>query len=256
MKKIVLIFVLSFMFASSANSEDIINITNGEWPPFLSQDLPHYGYTSHIVSMAFDEVGVKVNYGFFPWKRAIDLPKTEPEKWHGSVVWSYRENRADFFYYSQPVITQIHVLFHLKNNPPVIWKSIEDLKGVKVGIILGSSAPTFEDADKKGILKLVRAKNTKSLFLMLLAGRIDVIPLVKDGGYYYIRTKLPKDKQELITDSPTIFEPEKYCLILSRKNPKNKQLLDLFNTGLEKLHTSKRYFHLTERLYNGKYDSK
>ena len=253
---IIFIALFFLFFCSVANSEEIVNITNGEWPPFLSRNLPNYGFASHVVSMAFDEVGVKVNYGFFPWKRAFILAKTQPDKWHGSVVWSYREDRAEWFYFSQPVMTQIQVFFHLKSRPSVIWKSIEDLKDLKVGIALGSSAPTFEDAAKKGILTLVRSGDTKSLFRMLITGRIDVIPMAKGVGYYHVRTQLSKDEQKLITDSPTIFEPQEYCLILSKRNKKNRQFLDLFNKGMERLYTSGKYDQMTTVFYDGKYDSR
>ena len=30
-----------------------IRLTNGEWQPYLSKDVPHYGFASHIVTEAF-----------------------------------------------------------------------------------------------------------------------------------------------------------------------------------------------------------
>ena len=105
-------------------------------------------------------------------------------------------------------------------------------------------------------LTLFKPGDMKSLFRMLLAGRIDVIPFAKDVGYYHIRTQLSKDEQKRIIDSPTIFEPQEYFLILSKKRKKNRQFLNLFNKGIERLYTSGKFDQLTTALYDGKYDSR
>ncbi|MDG3085119.1 hypothetical protein P7F88_02995 [Vibrio hannami] len=48
----------------------IVNVTTGEWAPYTSQNLPHGGLANHIVSEAFSAVGIKTNFGFFPWRRS------------------------------------------------------------------------------------------------------------------------------------------------------------------------------------------
>ncbi len=53
---------------AAAQTSKTIRLTNG-WQPYLSKDVPHHGFASHIVTEAFALVGVEVEYGFFPWKR-------------------------------------------------------------------------------------------------------------------------------------------------------------------------------------------
>ena len=47
-----------------------ITLANGEWAPYLSENLKHYGYISRIVKEAFEEEGYEVEYVFLPWKRS------------------------------------------------------------------------------------------------------------------------------------------------------------------------------------------
>lgn len=71
MKLINILFGALFLFTSVVHGKDTIRITNGEWPPYLSKKLPHYGFASHLITEAFATVNVEVEYGFFPWKRAF-----------------------------------------------------------------------------------------------------------------------------------------------------------------------------------------
>ena len=257
---VILFFILFPLFQSvyantlqaPKQSSKTIQLASGEWRPFLSKDLPHYGYASHIVSEAFSMVGITVEYEFLPWKRAEHSVKKGVL--HGSVVWSYREDREQWALYSQPVIVETVVLFHSTRLPSVEWSKIEDLRGMKVSVALGSSAPTFEAASKDGILRLLKSGDIGSNFKMLLRGRTDIFPLIKSVGDYYLRTQFSEDMRQQITFSPTIFTPQEYHLILSKEVPGNVELLQQFNQGLKKLKESGRYQALEEQFNQGAYD--
>ena len=110
------------LLPTSLVAQDKIRITNGEWPPYLSQKLPHYGYASHLVKEAFSAVGVEVEYGFFPWRRSFEYARngkdfTDEEIWHGTIVWVYTEERAKEFLYTDVAITETEMLFYLKSSP-------------------------------------------------------------------------------------------------------------------------------------------
>ncbi len=69
---------------AAAEMSNTIRLTNGEWQPYLSKDVPHFGIASHIVTEAFALVGVEVEYGFFPWARSMKLAKVG--RWDGRVL--------------------------------------------------------------------------------------------------------------------------------------------------------------------------
>ena len=76
MKRLIKQFLLLiFCICLNINANEKITISNGEWPPFFSQELKDYGITSHIVSQAFKLENIEVQYKWYPWKRAFHLAK-------------------------------------------------------------------------------------------------------------------------------------------------------------------------------------
>lgn len=250
-----MVFCLSVLLVSGHSYARLsVNLTNGEWPPYLSQHLNDNGFASAVVSESFKAVGVDVNYGFYPWKRAYHYAKEgkgqDETVWNGSVVWFYSSERADHFYYSEPVIVDDGVLYYLKSRP-VKWKTVEDLRG----LVLGGTAHTlyekFEKAEKAYILRIDRAGNYEALFDRLLAGRIDAIPHVKTVADYFLHTRYSSQVRDKITYSPTVFDKRIYHLILNKKVPDNERYLTLFNEGLKRIKSNGVYQRLHELLDNG-----
>ncbi len=67
--------------------------------PYLSAELPHYGFASHLVEEAFAAVDIDVEYGFFPWQRSYNYAREgkDPDggRWHGTLVWVPTEERKN-----------------------------------------------------------------------------------------------------------------------------------------------------------------
>ena len=53
------IFVFSFFLNLSIYSQTI-NLTNGEWPPYFSQNMKNYGIASNIITKAFENENIKI----------------------------------------------------------------------------------------------------------------------------------------------------------------------------------------------------
>ena len=115
---------------------ETIRITNGEWPPFMSERLPYQGPLSRVVAEAFALEGITVEYGFFPWKRAYQHAKTG--KWDGTIGWAPTAEHLQDFYMSEPLVVLDKALFHLKSTP-FDWKTIDDLNQWRVGGTAGYS---------------------------------------------------------------------------------------------------------------------
>ena len=144
MRKSALLPVL-FLFMSiclNCFAGEKVQLTNGEWPPLLSKELKNYGVVSHIVTEAFALEGIKVEYKFYPWKRALN--RAEKGLADGSVIWAPTPKRVKAFYFSDPVIRNEKVFFYMKSHP-FDWDTIDDLKG----IIFGGPGPIKYDFEKK-----------------------------------------------------------------------------------------------------------
>ncbi len=237
----------------SAQTSKTIRLTNGEWQPYLSKDAPHQGFASHIVSEAFALVGVKVEYGFFPWARAFKLAKDGT--WDGSAVWLDSDERREHFHYSDAVVPSKVAFFHLKGSN-FDWNSFEDLRDVPIGGTLEYAyGDEFDAAEKAGIIKTDRAKNDKLGLKKLLKGRIKLFPGEIMVTYAQIREAFSPDTAALFTHHPRLIHEQPQHLILSKKVAGSEAMRDLFNEGLKQLKTSGKYDQIIADALAGKYEN-
>lgn len=248
--------MIIFLYISvTGQAAEIVRLSNGEWPPYLSEKLPNQGAASHIVRLAFKEVGLETEYIFKPWKRSYLYAErgfAENGVCHGSVVWVYTPQRSKSFYYTNVVIEETEVLFYRKNNP-VVWESVDDLAGKKIGGTMHTAYPLFEEAEKRGIFTLQRAGNYDTLFERLLAGRIDAIPQVYHVGQHFLRNNLTESQREEIAFHPRIVDNRKYHLIISKKSDPDARLVNLFNRGLERIKNNGLYDQVLSDITKGLY---
>ena len=237
-----------------AQNNKTIRLTNGEWGPYLSKDAPHYGFASHIVTEAFALAGVKIEYGFFPWARALKL--AQDGTWHGSVVWLDSEERREHFYYSDAVVPSKTAFFHLKNSE-FDWNSFEDLKGVQIGGTLQYSyGEEFDAAEKAGIIKTDRAQTDDLGLKKLLKRRIKLFPGELMVTYDLIRTSFSPEQAASLIHHPKLVNEQPQYLLLSKKIAGSKAMLDLFNEGLKQLKASGKYEQIIADALAGKYTTK
>jgi polar amino acid transport system substrate-binding protein len=257
MSKRGLIFALATLLAmawvagASAQTSQSIRLTNGEWQPYLSKDVPHFGIASHIVTEAFALVGVEVEYGFFPWSRAMKLAKEGT--WDGSAVWGDSEERQQNFFFSEPIIHSSWVFFHLKDTA-FDWSVYEDLRDIKVGgTVEYYYSDDFEAAEAAGIFRMLRGRSDEVGLTNLLKGRIDVFPGEVMVTYAQIRDSFSSDEASLFVHHAKRIDNKPLYLLFSRKVPGNEQMRDRFNEGLALLKESGRYDQIFSGAMAGNY---
>ncbi|HYD78546.1 MAG TPA: transporter substrate-binding domain-containing protein [Paucimonas sp.] len=223
----------------AAHAQSVVRLTNGEWPPYHSEEAPHYGVASHIVAEAFRLQGIGVLYGFFPWRRALDLARIG--EWDGAATWLKSADRERDFYFSEPVLDSQYVFFHLK-DAPFAWSSIGDLAKYRLGItneyFYGHE---FMDALKNGQLQAEGVPSDEQNFRKLLAGRIDAFPIDKRVAIALLKKHFSAPEiHRLAYDARPLYS-EPLHLLLSKKNPANRKLIEEFNKGLKKLKANGQY---------------
>lgn len=232
-------------------AKDTVRLTNGEWPPYLSERFLHFGLASRIVTEAFALEGVKVEYGFFPWARSLKL--AQDGDWDGSVVWRGSEERAQKFYISDEVVPDKVVFFHLKRTP-FDWKTVDGLQGVRIGATVSYQyGSDFDAADAAGKLQVERAPNDETNLRKLMGERFQVFPINVDVGYYMLRLQFKEDEVALVTHHPKPVTEAPLRLLLSKKVAGNEQLMALFNRGLKRLRDSGKIDQYTTESRKGLY---
>ncbi len=252
-KRIFFTLIISFFLLPVLWAQSTIHITNGEWEPFLSEYSYQYGVNSHIIFEAFRLEGINVKWGFFPWVRAYWLAK-HGEKWDASATWWSTRETEESFFVSEPVSHTSFVFFHLRSYK-FDWESIDDLKGIEIGITLGYDYGKDFMTAIKGKRLLIQSVPTDEMnYRKLLKGRIHVFPNDPFVGYFQIRNSISPDKVKLFTHHPKKFEKSTLHLIISKKCANGMFFLRKFNSGLKRLKESGKYDQMFRDLNTGKYD--
>jgi len=252
--KIIYLYVLIILFFSTAlAAETTIRITNGEWEPYMSEYCPYYGFTSHVVSEAFKLEGIKIEWHFFPWRRSLIMAKNG-KYWDASCCWWPSEELEQNFYISDAVNESSVVFFHLKNYK-FDWKSINELKGLRIG-------GTFE---YEYSTEFMEAMNTQSIYVDLVSKdeqnyrklkgkRIHIFPNDLIVGYSQIRNNFPPAEAKLFTHHPKELQSTTLNLIITKRGENAKIFINKFNSGLKKLKDSGKFSRMLNDVINGKYD--
>ncbi len=252
MIKMFAVLAMISLLSSSAIAETV-RLTNGEWPPLTSEkELKYHGVLSRIVTEAFASEGITVEYGFFPWKRSMEYAKEG--KWDGSLGWAYE--RPDFkpdFYFSNPFFTVPKAIFHLKRKP-LDWKTVDDLKGLRIGITASYTyGEAFDRAVKEGKLSVEAVTYDLQNIKKLLAGRFDAFAMEIDVATYLMQTALSPEEAEQITYHPNLLMEAGLSVIFPKKSEKSPRLVETLNKGLQKLKDSGKLNQYLEESRQGKY---
>ncbi|MES2296267.1 MAG: transporter substrate-binding domain-containing protein [Pseudomonadota bacterium] len=234
--------------AASARADPVVTLSNGEWPPYMSEHARQQGAVSQIVREAFALEGVKVKYVFRPWKRA--MVEAERGEVDGSVVWSTGSAgsaRERLFYFSDVVIESSTVFFHLKSTR-FDWNNYADLAQVSIGGTAGYEY-LFEGAN----IKIERAASDDINFRKLLAGRFTIFPSDLYGGQALLKEHFTPDEIARITHHPKPYDVTRYHLLMARKLKANAHYIELFNRGLKRLRESGKYGEIIGAMQRGEY---
>lgn len=235
MRTLLCSLLLSLAAASGAHAETV-RLTNGEWPPYLGQHLPHHGVASRIVSEAFALQGITVAWEFHPWARSLQLAQSG--KRNGTAVWLNNREREEAFFVSDPVVENGFYLFHRKDYL-FDWRQVSDLDKQRIVGTRGYDyGDAFQQAEAKGQLRVNRVTSDETAFRQLIAGRVDVFPVDKVVGFDTLHQYFSAADRAKLTFHPQPLRLDSLHLLMSREVPGNAELMARFNQGLAQLRES------------------
>lgn len=237
------------ILSSIGISHQTVRITSGEWAPYCSENLEHYGLALRIITEAFAREGVKVECSFYPWDQAMN--KAQTGEVDGSAAWFRSPEREKDFYISDPVVTSGYVFFYRKGKN-FNWKTMDDLAKYKIGATRGYDyGQAFQEAEKQGIIHVERLAKDEMNFDNLLNGKIDIFPNDIDVGMNILYQRYPYYTYTNVTTHPKRLREDPLHLLLSKSNQKNEKLVKIFNRGLKKLKESGDYDRYVQELRHG-----
>ena len=233
MRLLPLLFALLLPLAATANE---VRLTNGEWSPYLGQNLPHHGVASRIVEEAFALEGFRVRWEFYPWARA--LRSAERGNSDGSAVWLRSPEREQAFYISDPVVESGYYLFHRKDRP-FDWQQVADLAPLRLGGAIDYDyGQAFQQAERESLLKVKRLSSEEQGLRMLLAGRLDAFPMDKVVAFDMLHSQFRREERLQLSFHPLPLRSDSLHLLLSKQVPGNAERMARFNRGLKALQDS------------------
>ncbi|WP_166268684.1 substrate-binding periplasmic protein [Marinobacter caseinilyticus] len=247
-----LVLCIACVPVSVLAADNHLQVSVGDWPPFIAQNQKHHGFIAHLISDIFAAEGYIVSFHFLPWNRAYrEAAKVQRD---ATAVWMYKAERENDFYYSDPVLKEQFVFFHRKGDG-FHWQHYGDLVGLTIGGGLGYSyGPEFDAAAEAELFKLERVASDEQNFLRLLIGRIDVFPEEINVGYFTLRRDLKPEQVAQITHHPKpVLENESFMLF-PRKGPDSLALVKKFNKRLRQFQDSGRYQTYFAAFERGEYE--
>ena len=250
---LLLLSLLSFSIQADPPENKVVRLTSGEWAPYTSSKLKHYGVFSHIVTEAFELSGFRVEYDFYPWKRSYIL--AAKGEYDGSVTWAPTEERKKDFYFSDVVVTSDKYFFHMENKP-FHWETLDQIKDLVVGATYNYTyGKKFDRRVASGDLQVAYVLQDKQNIRKLMAERIDVFPMDINVAYHLIAEETSPGSRSQITHHPKVIMSTPISVVFSKNIDvkRAERLQEALNSGLNQLRANGRYAYLIERSRRGEY---
>ncbi|RYL94351.1 amino acid ABC transporter substrate-binding protein [Sporolactobacillus sp. THM7-4] len=241
MKKAGLILIAALLVILSACSgsnsagsggdkkKTIVMGTSADYPPFESVDTVHgnkiVGFDIDMAKYITNQLGYKLeikNQDFNGLIAALNSKKVDFVM-AGMVNTPDREKQVDF---SQVYYPDYQVVLTKNKN----IKSLQDLKGKKVGVQLGTTQETLAVKLNKTIpMHIQRWDKLNEMTEAMRAGRLDAVITVSSVAYGYTSKDKSLKQFKAIVGGKTQFDP------ISVAFPKNSKLKAQFNKVLKKM---------------------
>ncbi|VEB40695.1 Bacterial extracellular solute-binding proteins, family 3 [Chromobacterium violaceum] len=222
---------LALCLACLAQATELtVDLASGEWPPYVSQQLPEQGVYTEIVREAFRRAGYQVRISFQSWPQTELLTKSGK----AAAAFPYRPTpeREKDFDFSAPLMHSTSYLFYHKPhqpNPPQPFKSLDELRGYRVAIQLGYwYLPLFQRHRLNTLMTSDEVNALRQLYL----GHLDLVPMVLERGLYQIHSVFPGREKEFGYIPTPLDKETPLALMFSRSYPQATRIRDDFGRAL------------------------
>ncbi|WP_020410942.1 substrate-binding periplasmic protein [Hahella ganghwensis] len=239
-KRILLVMIC--LFVTTTNAEQLLVGVEHSWPPFIGRDLQKEGLATEIVRQAFKTQGYKFQMKWLPWKRAIEgVSELKYDLVPGA--W-YTDERNKEFYFSDPYLSN-RIVFIKRVDDPFEYDGLTSLKGKTIGTIKEYGyLESFMTADT------FSRKEARRLYINLLRlsqSKIDLAIEDEIVARSIIREQASSLKDD-ITYTQNALSTNDLHLIVSRKHPQGKEIIEAFNKGLIAIKDNGAYKKIFEEM--------
>ncbi len=226
------VVALLFVFSLSVRA-DTVYLTSLSWPPYADKSLDEQGAAVAVAKAAFAAEGHTLIVDFFPWSRAVKMASTSGSKYSGYFP-EYSYETEEFVFSDE--MGQGPLGLVQNKAKPVVFSSVDDLKGKKIGVV--QDYVNTEELDAKIASGQIKAEATPSDSInvrKVAGGRIDAAVIDK----YVLKYLLATDKSLKSAASRVEFNQQllqnKKLFIAFRNDEQGKKWRAIYNQGLTKV---------------------
>ncbi|MDB5919036.1 MAG: transporter [Massilia sp.] len=192
MKRIKLLLLgcgaLAILSRPAQAQQPTLRLASLEWLPYASRALPQGGVSAAVAKAVAARIGYAVEVDYLPWKRAM-MAGSGPG-FAGYFPAYYTAGRARRCHFSAP-IGHSTVGLAVRAGQPLHWRTLDDLVGNKLGVVLGySNGEHFDAMVEQGKLSVDYSASDVVNLRKLLAGRVNAV-VIDQGALRYLLASDP-----------------------------------------------------------------
>jgi polar amino acid transport system substrate-binding protein len=215
-------------------SAEKLSIVSDEWPPYIyTENLEVKGFDYEIVMAVMEIMNYEVTFKIYPWKRCLYMIKNKQVDAILDIGIT-EDRKKQMFFPEENISSSASVLF-CSRDANFTFNNLEDLKGLKIGTLLGYVYS--KEIENTKFFEKFPVQTINQNIDMLKLGRIDMFIANRNAGLFAAREKgvLGKIKylEKEISGGPLF-------LAFSKKQ-NNLEIANIFSEKLKLFKTSKKY---------------
>ncbi|MDB6047923.1 MAG: extracellular solute-binding protein [Pseudomonas sp.] len=238
-------FLTALLFAclSFTASGETLHIVTEPWAPYVYiENGQARGLDYETTAIVFERLGIDVKWEFLPWRRCLSM--LQQGQADGALDIFKRSERDELLLYPSEPLSEVEWVLFDANARPHPFLTMEDLRGLTIGISPGYLYSTAFDAST--VFTREPAPSHEANFGKLLLGRIDMVITDRRVGQYVLKQM---KAQALVSQSSTVLGREPEYLAL-RRNAGMDLLVQRFGAELKRFKREPAYAELLSR-YTG-----
>lgn len=234
MKKLLPLLLAAVLIGSVSAQAKTVILSSLDWPPYTGAALRDLGASAAVAKAAFAAMGYTLKIEFFPWERAVNLAKGDP-KYAGYFPEYYSSDNAKDFIYSAPMGTG-PLGFVERKAAPVRWTSLDDLGGIKIGVVSGYiNTDEFDSRVASGKISVDEASDDATNIMKVAGGRLP-LAVIDPNVMAWLLANIPtlKNYRDVVQFNTKPLELKK-LYVCFKKGSDGERLSAIFNEGLTKI---------------------
>ncbi len=221
--------LLAFISSSSYGQERYTVVTGLDSnPPFSGPDLPEGGLVTQIIQEAVERMGATSEVEYLPWNQAYR--RTDLAQVLGAFPYVKDKDRLEKFYFSVPLYVTVERFF-IAAGADIKFEQDSDLQDKIICRPLGYSHESILRLLDSSLVKLWEPHDLKTCFQILVAGRVDLVPIGEETGralIYQLYGNHPP-----IDVLPKPIQVNGYHLMVSKNYPEAAAVVQRFDAAVK-----------------------